>query len=213
MHKALIAILVLIPTLASADKPRRTGLFVSDNGRFVLLLTQGLNRRVPMFENGRFKEIAKVWGGEHETWGMFDARQAEPLDGSGVEGLDVTWSPLYTFRGNFSTRTMFVGDDGITVVVVDDYSEREPSEDLEVLHFFSAGRLTKAYTLRELLFDTESVKWTASHFYWLWSRSLRHEDGFLHLVTTDCRQLQFDVSTGEISNHSFVAGADGSCEL
>jgi hypothetical protein len=188
--------------LAWADKPRQQHVFLSDNGRFVLLLTHGSTRRVPMFENGQFSEYAKVWNGEGETWGVFDALDAEPFDDS--SGFEVTWSPLYTFKGDFSSRTMFVGNDGRSVTVVDDYSVREPAEDLEVLHFLDEGWVTKVYTLGQLLDDTDNARWTASHFYWLLSRSLRYEEERLQVVTTECRKLEFDVRTGEISNESLA---------
>jgi len=209
MSKALSAILVLIPVLAWADQPRGRYEFVSDNGRFVVVSTHGSVRRVPMFENGRFKEIAKIRGGADATWGLFDAHQAEPLED--LPGLEITWSPVYSFKGDFSSRTMFVGDDGETVIVVDDFSEREPSEDLEVLHFFNEGRLTRVYTLGELFDDIGRVRPTASHFLWISSRSLRYEDDLLHLVTTECRRLEFDGRKGETVSDRLVFDDAGDC--
>ena len=195
VRRALPAIIFLVSLFAWADQPRRQYEFLSDNGRFVLISIHGSFRRVPLFEDRRFQRYVEVGSGEDETWGVFDAHRAEHVEDL-HPGSMIAWNPIYTLRGNFASRSVFVGEDGNTVTVVDDFSERDPVGTLEVLHFFDEGRLTRAYTLGELLEDVRSIRPTVSHFLWL--SDLRYAEPLLRLETTEGRQLEFDVGTGEI---------------
>ena len=209
MSRILAAIFAMISLLTWADQPRHRSAFVSENGRFVLLSIHGASNRLPSFEKGRFKEYVRMGTGEEEIWGVFDGNQAEVLED--LPGFAITFEPLYSLRGTFGPRTVFVSNDGKALTVVDDYSARAPSEALEVLHFYYEGRLKRAYSLSELLDDIRNITPTASHFFWLRRQSLRFDDKLLHLKTTECRRLSFEARTGEILTESRVDD-DARCE-
>ncbi len=197
---------------AWGDNPRRQIHFVSENGRFVLLNVNRSLERVPIFRDDRFAGIIRNKR-EEDLWGLFDARSAKLLGPHNEkEALKAGYSAVYTLRGDFETRSAFVSDDGNIVVVIDDFSEREPKAHLEVLHFYRAGELVAAYTLDDLLMNAKSVSYTSSHFGWFLQGSLRFDQDSLFLVTTECVPVTFSTMTGAFVSNEKQTEADRSYE-
>jgi hypothetical protein len=208
---------LLLPSVAArGDEPRHHIHFTSENGRFVLLNVHRSIERVPIFEENRFMGVMDRKR-EEDIWGLFDAQSAKAL-GSDREAqvLKASHTPVYKLRGEFRTKTALVSDDGNLVVVIDDFSEQEPRPDLEVLHFYNAGKLVAAYTLDDLLINIEGVRYTASHFVWFFSRSLRFDQGTLFLTTTECVPVTFSTTDGAFVSTKRETGADsprvGECD-
>ena len=110
-----------------------------------------------------------------------------------------TGSARYEITAELAPMTVLVGDDGSSVVAVDDYSEREPAKDLDVLLFYRDGKLVKSHALGELLADTTNVSQSASHFTWLTrGLTLSVSDSKLSLKTHELVHYTFDANTGDV---------------
>lgn len=111
----------------------------------------------------------------------------------------VTKDVRYHITAQLSSMTVLVSDDGITLVAVDDYSEREPSTDLEVLLFYREGKLVKKYLLGELLDDVSNISSSVSHFQWLFGREpLSISDSRLNLTTFELVHYAFNTEKGHV---------------
>ncbi|UCH48762.1 MAG: hypothetical protein JSU95_02875 [Betaproteobacteria bacterium] len=199
LFNLLVAGALLSGLSAMADNPRHNVVFISENGRYVLLNVHLAIERVPIFENGRYVGVMRSKRQEPD-WGLFDAQAAKALDPSNdLETLMAGSAPFYMLRGDFASKTALVSDDGTSIVVIDDFSEALPDTDLEVLHFYDAGRLVATYRLGELLGSVENVQYTSSHFLWFLSDSLSFDGETLLLTTTECVPLEFAASRGVMS--------------
>ena len=202
---ACLSILVAVPVglfllivPAWGDEPRHRIHFESENGRFVLLNVYRSIERVPVFEENRFVGVMQNKR-EEDVWALYDARSAKLLGPyNEEEALKAGHTTVYTLRGDFRTKTVLVGDDGNSIVVIDDFSEQQSSPGLEVLHFYVTGELVAAYTLDDLLIDIESVRHTTSHFQWFFLRSLRFDQETLFLTTSECVPVTFSTTTGAL---------------
>jgi hypothetical protein len=70
---------------------------------------------------------------------------------------------LYEIEGQFESFTVLVSDDGKNVVAIDDYSERNPEDNPEILQFFLDGKKVKSYKLSELLENTKIITAKYNH--------------------------------------------------
>ena len=182
---------------AWADEPRHRNHFASKNGRYVLLNVYRSVERMPVFESDRFVGVMDRKR-EEDFWGLFDAHAAVPLEPlNEVQTLASGHAPKYVLRGDFRTRTALVSDDGIDIVVLDDFSEHEPAPDLQVLQFYSSGRLVAAYSLNDLLANIGNVRYSTSHFQWFFPGSLKFDRETLSLTTTECVPQMFSTESGE----------------
>ena len=157
---------------------------------FIFLIPFGVKADNPRHKNtftspnGEF-ELRKIWGGINQKWELIDKSSGKAR---------------YQLLGDYlSSMTIFVSDDGRNVVAIDDFSEREATEDLDVLLFYDEGKLIKKYTLGELLNDTENIERSVSHFRWFFfPNKLRIEASKLTLKTFELFNYTFDIKTGEI---------------
>ncbi len=196
LFNLLVAGTLLSSVEAMADNPRHKTEFVSENGRYVLFNVHYSVERTPIFDNGEYVGVMKSVRDE-PVWGLFDAHAAQPVDpANGLLTLMAGRAPSYVLTGDLSSRTALISDDGMNIVVIDDFSERSAVPDLEVLHFYNSGMLVATYRLRELLENVENVRHTSSHFRWLFWESLSLDRETLSLTTTECVPLMFSVSTG-----------------
>jgi hypothetical protein len=119
---------------------------------------------------------------------------------------------LYKLTGDFASRTALISDDGMHIVVIDDWSERlVVSKDREMLLFFRNGVLTKKYLLDDLLKDTSNITESVSHFSWLVNDDrLTLKNGKISLTTYELTHYEFDLPTGEIISQSMdsLIGSD-----
>ena len=105
----------------------------------------------------------------------------------------------YQVVGEFASRTVLVSDDGVHLVVVDDFSERRPERDLDVLLFYRGGSLIKKYSLGDLLRDVSNIESSASHFQWFFKPSaLSVIDSRVKLETFELIDYEFDARTGDM---------------
>lgn len=212
MHRFLFILFVSGALLSSfaaiADKPRHNIAFVSENGRYVLLNIYRSIERVPIFENGQYVGVMDTKR-EEPVWGLFDAQTAKVLEPSNeVETLMAGSVPLYVLRGDFGPKTALVSDDGMNIVVLDDFSRALPAAGLAVLQFYRSGKLTAEYRLGELLSNVEHVGLTSSHFFWFSWDSLNFDGKTLSMMTTECVPLAFSVRTGAMIDNSREVPAD-----
>jgi hypothetical protein len=111
----------------------------------------------------------------------------------------ITGETLYGIVGEFSSRTVLVSDDGRTLVVVDDWSNRQPGPELDVLVFYRNGSLLKKYSLGDLLKDISNIERSVSHFQWFFQPStLSVVDSQLKLQTFELTDYEFDIHTGDL---------------
>jgi len=131
----------------------------------------------------------------------FELRQ-----GTGT-GSTATWSLInkstgatrYTITGDLSPRTTLVSDDGRSLVVVDDSSDRRPRKDLDLLLFYRDGKLIRTVRMDELLRDSSNISSSVSHFKWFFGarQPLSISDGRLRLETFELVSYEFDIATGQ----------------
>jgi hypothetical protein len=141
-------------------------------------------------DNGQYElKLISRMGERPFVWALFDKKSKKTL---------------YKLAGDFASRTALIGNDGMRIVVIDDWSERlVASKDLEMLLFFRNGALTKKYLLGDLLKDTSDISESASHFSWF-SPDGRptFKSGKIKLTTYELRHYEFDFLTGEIISQS-----------
>jgi hypothetical protein len=106
---------------------------------------------------------------------------------------------LYEIDGQFQSFTVLVSDDGKNVVAIDDYSERKPEDNPEILQFFLDGKKVKSYKFSELLENTNIITHSVSHFYFLLNANKLALSGTkLNLTTFELFNYEFDINTGEM---------------
>jgi hypothetical protein len=105
----------------------------------------------------------------------------------------------YQVVGEFGSRTVLLTDDGVNLVVIDDFSERRPGPELDVLMFYRDGIQIKKYSLGDLLRDPGNIESSVSHFRWFF-----HPETFpvrgskLKLKTFELLNYEFDIRTGDV---------------
>jgi hypothetical protein len=110
-----------------------------------------------------------------------------------------TGTVRYQVMGEFGSRTVLLTDDGVNIVVVDDFSERRPSAKLDVLMFYGDGVQIKNYSLGDLLKDTNNIESSVSHFRWLFHpETLPIRDSKVRLETFELINYEFDIRTGNL---------------
>lgn len=134
-------------------------------------------------ENGKYEFKQTTMYVQPVTWALFE------------KGKD---KPLYQLTGQFGDRTVFVSNDGVTLVVIDDWSARPHSKDLDVLLFYQNGTLKKKYLLGDLLKDQSNVSASVSHFWWMITEKHFVRDGKLTFKTLELVDYEIDCLTGEI---------------
>ena len=119
---------------------------------------------------------------------------------------------LYKLAGDFASQTALIGNDGMHIVIIDDWSERlVASKDREMLLFFRNGVLTKKYLLDDLLKDTSNISESVIHFSWLVNDDRPAiKNGKISLMTYELTHYEFDLLTGEIISQSMdpLIGSD-----
>jgi hypothetical protein len=141
-------------------------------------------------DNGQYElKMISPLGKQPFVWALFDNKSKKTL---------------YKLAGDFASQTALIGDDGMHIVVIDDWSERPvASKDLETLLFFRNGVLTKKYLLGDLLKDTSNISSSASHFRWSAPDGRpRFENGKIDLTTYELTHYEFDFLTGKIISKS-----------
>jgi co-chaperonin GroES (HSP10) len=112
---------------------------------------------------------------------------------------EATGAMRYRVEGDFEPRTVFISDDGASMAVIDDFSERQPTPDLDVLVFYHQGVPIKQFTLGELLRDPSNISRSASHFQWFfYPEDMGIVNSKLKLKTYELTSYEFDVRTGEL---------------
>ncbi|GHA62320.1 hypothetical protein [Pontibacter akesuensis] len=186
MKKLYLFLLFALLTLQGlADEGRYRRSFKSENYAYELrMLTHKYG--MVMFPNGKeYKAVIET------TWGLYDV---------------ISSRQLYTVKGDFSSKTVHVSNDGKNLVVIDDYSEEIPSPELKVLEFYAGGKLLNAYILGELLCSCRNISESVYHFDWFADSELtyapdpkfNYDMQKLAITTFELVRYQFDVETGEI---------------
>lgn len=112
-----------------------------------------------------------------------------------------TGRELYRIKEKLlGSMTVLVGDDGQSVVAIDDYSMQDEQQNPEVLIFYQGGRKIKAYKLGELLDDRKFISVSVSHFRWLFrgEKEFSIDGPALTLTTFELNNYAFDVKTGAV---------------
>ena len=109
-----------------------------------------------------------------------------------------TESVRYQVTADLAAMTVLISNDGNNLVAVDDYNEREPAKNLDVLFFYREGKLAKKFALGELLNDTSNIQSSVSHFRWFFRVPSSIDDGKLNLTTYEITNYTFDVESGTV---------------
>lgn len=143
----------------------------------------------------RFRTVFVSPNGRHElryNSGQFSQQSWSLID-------KATGDVRYRVVGEFASRTVLFSEDGTNLLVVDDFSGREPNRDLDVLLFYRGGSLIKKYSLAELLEDVSNTRNSASHFRWFFKHwALSVMDSRVRLKTFELTSYEFDIHTGDI---------------
>lgn len=177
-----------------ADEPRRVYSFEGANGRYEIKHLSGewAERSTlldpPMGTPGVVKERFRI-----EKWSVVEKK---------------TRKELYCIEdAGLSTKTVYLSDDGSIVVAVDDFSERIPVKDLNVLTFYERGQTLKTYKLGDLIENFESLQISVSHFRWCSGlpKQLPQADSPLSITTTESLKHLFNLRTGELVSKESLA--------
>jgi hypothetical protein len=136
-------------------------------------------------QNGRY-ELQWIDGiRDKQKWKLIEKKSAEQL---------------YEFEAeDLGSMTVLVSDDGLNLITVDDWSQRQASDELDVLSFYRQGKIIKRYTLKEILNSTDNIQRSASHFSWFFkSDDLVINDSKFRLTTFELTNYTFDTTNGEI---------------
>lgn len=111
-----------------------------------------------------------------------------------------TRKELYRLKGNISSMSVLVSDDGESVIAIDDYSEQEPENNSDVLIFYRNGKQIKTHKLKEVIEDIKFVSQSVSHFRWLFKNQKEFSvaDSKINLTTFEMNNLVFDIETGNL---------------
>jgi hypothetical protein len=140
--------------------------------------------------NGRYK--AKLE--ERKVWRLLETSTEKELYRFDDYYRDGIW---------FSSMSLVIGDDGQSVVAVNDYAEdfgeQEVRKNPEVLFFFREGKLTKTYKLWQLA-NPKFLTVSVSHFMWAeyGEGAFGIKDGRLSVTTLDLNEYLFDPASGEL---------------
>lgn len=178
MKKALV-LLVLILSIVKvyADEGRYRTNFKSKNNLYELRIIDTKYGKAKNTDGSEFEIVTET------TWGLFDS---------------INKVPLYSVKGNFTSKLVFVSDDGIYITIIDDESEDEPEGKLKVLQFYASGNLQISYSLEDLLCSLNNVSQSMSHFTWCYNFNFSHESKSFTLITYELRIIVFDILTGKI---------------
>jgi hypothetical protein len=101
---------------------------------------------------------------------------------------------------NLSSMTILIGDDGKSIVAIDDFSEQDFEKNPEVLIFYQSGEKIKSYKLSELLDNPKFISVSVSHFHWLYrnENSFSLKDSKLELTTFELNRYIFDAESGGV---------------
>jgi hypothetical protein len=117
------------------------------------------------------------------TWGVYRKASAQAL---------------YTLSGFFTDKTVYLTNDGEALAVVDDYSEAQAADSLEILSFYHHGAKLRGYRLDELLCSSYNVSSSASHFQWFANCRFQAASSWLIVATYELTTLTFQVESGAL---------------
>ena len=104
----------------------------------------------------------------------------------------------YAERVRFSSMTLFITDDGRSVIAIDDYSEQDFSKNPAILFFLRDGAEVKSYRLNDLM-ESRFVTVSVSHFRWTDGHPpAKIVDSSVAVTGQDLIRRIFDVVTGEM---------------
>jgi hypothetical protein len=114
-----------------------------------------------------------------------------------------TGKELYELTGEIWSMSVFVSNNGMTVVAIDDYSDQDSKKDPEVLSFYSKGEKTKSYKLSTFMATSEFITFSVSHFHWLFNTESSYnpftiKDKNMTLQTYELNNFVFDIESGEL---------------
>jgi len=142
----------------------------------------------------RFRDVFASPNGKFEL--RYVAGQSSEQQWELVE--KATGEIRYRLKGDFASCTVLVSDDGLNLIVIDDYSAALRRDDLDVLLFYRNGSQVKKYCLRDLLKDAANVESSVSHFQWFFNQTLSVNDGRLRFKTFELVSYEFDALSGEL---------------
>jgi hypothetical protein len=164
--------------VAVADEPRNHDVFTSVNGQYAFRLT---DTKYTTIKDSLEEYQVRI----STTWKLFQQS---------------TGQVLYSVTGFFDSKTVYVANDGRSLAVVDDWSEADAVDTLEVVSFYQLGEKIKAYRLSDLLCSSFNISGSASHFDWLAHLSYHAERRELVLKTYELNTLTFDAASGVLHN-------------
>lgn len=185
-----ILILILISFHGFADEGRYRKSFKSENKAYELRMLGHKYGKVK-FQNGKeYETIVET------TWGLYDL---------------ISSNQVYTVKGDFTSKTVLVSNDGRYLAVIDDYSEAAPSPELNVLEFYTGGKLQNSYSLGELLCFHMNVSESVSHMRWFadfdYTYGLNLNFGYdirrVIITTYEMKTFVFDVKTGDLVSSTY----------
>jgi hypothetical protein len=163
--------------------------------RHLIILTLLLAPLTARADEPRFRNSFKSPNGKYEL--RYNSGQFSQQNWSLIE--HPTGTVRYQVTGEFASRTLLLSDDGVNIVVVDDFSERRPGRDLDVLAFYRDGVQIKKYSLGDLLRDTSNIESSVSHFRWFFHpEALSVRDSRMKLKTFELINYEFDIRTGDV---------------
>lgn len=182
-----ILILLFVSFYSLADEGRYRRSFKSENKAYELRMLGHKYGKAKFPDGQEYVTIVET------NWGLYDL----------ISGYQI-----YTVKGDFTSKTVLVSNDGKNLAVIDDYSEATPSPELKVLEFYAKDKLQNSYTLVELLCSHLNVSVSVSHMRWFanldYTYGLNLNFGYdlrkLVITTYEMKTFVFDFKSGELVN-------------
>lgn len=99
----------------------------------------------------------------------------------------------------YASMTIFVSNDGQSLVVIDDFMQGHKISDRPALIFYQNGKETANYKLVDILDDTCSVRKSIGHTTWsLEDYGLVNNDSVFSVATFEFNEFEFNAFNGEL---------------
>ncbi len=163
--------------------------------RHLIILTLLLVPLIAKADEPRFRNSFRSPNGKYEL--RYNSGQSSRQSWSLIERP--TGTARYQLIGEFASRTVLLTDDGVNLLVIDDFSERRPDRDLDVLMFYRDGLQIKKHSLGDLLRDVSNIESSVSHFKWFFHpEAIAVRDSRVQLKTFELINYEFDIRTGDV---------------
>jgi len=173
----LILILIFGFSICKADEPRQNWKFKSNNGLYVLKLSESKTDSITN-EYGTYPINREL------KWGLYNS---------------ITNRLKYEIPGPISERTAYISCNGKYIVVINDWPPEQANDSLNLISIYKHGELIKSYKLTDLLDCGFNISSSVGHFNWTWGKiKVRFASKQINFQTTELVKYKINIKKGNI---------------